>query len=116
MPLFNPAIPPQEAWKTPALLGNWDVFDTTHNTPGYWKDSMGVVHLRGLVKNGTFNTNLFLLPAGYRPAKREVLPAASWSGSAMVLGRLSVYATGEVIPVVGGAGWFSLDGATFRAT
>lgn len=116
MPLFNPAIPPQESWQNPALLGTWDVFDSSHNAPGYWKDSMGVVHLRGLVRNGTYNTALFTLPAGYRPVRREVLPAASWTGSAMTLGRLSVETNGNVIPMVGGAGWFSLDGSTFRAT
>lgn len=118
MPVFNPlAIPTQESWQTPTLLNSWQNWGTLFNDAGYWKDSYGVVHLRGVVRNGTMAANLFVLPVGYRPANRELFVAYSATQSSFTptLGRVDVLANGEVYMSSGGNGFFSLDGLTFRA-
>lgn len=37
-------------------------------TTAYYKDALGMVHVRILVKSGTNGTSIFTLPVGYRPA------------------------------------------------
>lgn len=104
--------PPDSAnWVTPTLAGTWVSYGAA-NTPGYFKDSEGVVHLRGLVKTGTINTTLFTLPAGYRPS-RTIVRATVSNGS--TLGRLDIRADGVVLPVTGSNVWYSLDNVTFTA-
>ncbi len=72
-----------------------------------------MVHLRGLVKGGAVgNKTIFVLPAGYRPAKRELHVVCT---NANVSGRTDIITDGRVVPVAGNAGWLSLDGITFRA-
>ena len=101
----------QQDWQTPTLLNNWVRHSTQYNAPGYFKDSMGVVHLRGLVKNGTAS-DIFRLPVGYRPARRELLPVCI---DPNIGGRVDVLTSGRVYRVSGASGWVSLDGITFRA-
>lgn len=100
------------------MLNYWLHWGAGSNEPGYWKDSFGVVHLRGLIRSGTIGQAAFILPAGYRPAAREVFPAISTAtgSSALVLSRCDVTLIGEVIPLSGGNAYFSLDGITFRAS
>ncbi len=108
-----------ESWQVVAstsFLNGWTNYDTAvHNSAAYWKDPMGVVHLRGVIMSGTFNTDatgqVFLLPAGFRPARHEVFAAASSS-----LGEARVYSTGYVHAVGGNNSYFSLDGMSFRAS
>jgi hypothetical protein len=57
----------QEAWQNltignPGLAVSW-------GQPAFFKDSQGIIHMRGCVKNNTGSTNPTIgpLPAGYRP-------------------------------------------------
>lgn len=61
---------PQSSWIAPTLLNGWVNFGGQYATAGYMKDSMGFVHLKGMIKSGTIaqGTTIFSLPAGYRPA------------------------------------------------
>lgn len=59
-----------EAWQTPALLNSWQQYDGTYNPPAYYKDGLGVVHLRGLVKR------LFTTPEPQPPAPPNLGPIA----------------------------------------
>ncbi len=102
----------QEAWQTPAFQNGWVNFSTSYNTAGYFKDSQGVVHLKGLVKSGKASTTIFTLPAGYRPAGRELHVVCT---SPDVSGRVDVYTDGQVHMNAGSVSWISLDGITFRA-
>lgn len=63
----------QEIPKTPSLLNGWSNADGYAAT-SYWCDSCGVVHIAGVISGGTAtaNTDLFVLPIGYRPASTEV--------------------------------------------
>ena len=65
----NYAKKAQEAWIAPTLLNGWVNSGGSYATAGYMKDSMGFVHIKGLVKDGvtTVTTSLFVLPVGYRP-------------------------------------------------
>lgn len=108
-----------EAWQSPTLLNGWVNYNTSSFNPaGYFKDSFGVVHLRGLIKDGsvTAGTVLFNLPAGYRPYRREVLPSLSYNSgsSTYLLTRIDVSTGGDVIFMAGSSSFLTLDGLTFR--
>ena len=103
----------QEGWKAFKPFANgWQNYSNTYNLAGYFKDSMGIVHLRGLVKRGTIKKHIFTLPAGYRPQRRELHVACTWSNAS---GRVDILTNGQVLPVAGSNKWISLDGITFRA-
>lgn len=101
----------QQAWQGVAFQNAWRNYANGYNDAGYFKDSMGIVHLRGLVAGGGINT-IFVLPAGYRPAFRQLFVCCT---NPNVAGRVDVTSAGEVTVVVGNSGWVSLDGLTFRA-
>lgn len=108
----------------------WENFDASHNGAAFYKDSTGVVHVRGVVKwiNNTGNTGtvrmacnhnnaIFTLPQGYRPAKREVLLSVGQNDAPI---RVTVDAFGGVYPCSQtrdwtGGDWMSIDGISFRA-
>jgi len=50
----------QEAWQTPSLENWWARYGTDRATPWYFKDSLWMVHLKGLVKSGS--SCIFTLP------------------------------------------------------
>ncbi len=110
------------------LWSNWDS-GFNHNSAAFYKDQFGVVHLKGLVKakDGSVgqcaavegDLTIFQLPAGYRPARREVHVAISNEQ----LGRVDIDSDGTVSAgvatpntVANAKGWLSLDGITFRPT
>jgi hypothetical protein len=102
----------------------WAYFGSPYNTPGYYKDALGVVHLKGLVKwaesfplSGSCNGwSFFQLPVGYRPAATEI--RASLKDDALM--RIDVAADGwvtfcDVNTSVDPGDWFLFDGISFRA-
>ena len=103
---------PGEPWIAAKLQNKWKRYSSTYNPPGYYKDNAGIVRLRGLVKEGAISKPIFTLPVGYRPQFRELQATQTHANT---IGRLDVLSNGQVIPVKGGPGWFSLDGVTFRA-
>ena len=91
-----------------------------YNTAGFYKDSLGVVHLKGSIKFDLASCNgcssiAFRLPEGYRPARSAVFdPASDRSGfDVFVLydGHFQVSGDGGF----SGTYHYSLDGITFRA-
>jgi hypothetical protein len=82
---------------------------TTTNRAAYARDAFGFVHLRGIVStcNGAGMT-IFKLPAGFRPAKLELLAGFGFSSASAVQvapgGRVKSYDPDLQ----------SLDGITFR--
>jgi len=102
----------QDDWVDPPLLSGWVNYSSEYNPAGYFRDKQGIVHLRGLVKNGAIVGTIFTLPGGYRPAHRELMIVMT---NPNVAGRCDIDANGNVIAMQGNAGWFSLDGITFRA-
>ena len=116
----------------------WGNFDGDHNSAAYLRDRFGFVHLKGVVDADDIPDTIgcaatlplfdadkliFNLPAGYRPAKREVFATITGDG----LGRVNVdgpqllqaLGPGAVsidspTTVAGAESWISLDGISFR--
>ena len=119
-PPFGPLLPLDTAC-------TWSHYE--HPLPTEWprvsfyKDPIGVVHLRGLAKmtqpDGNCNDEeadhtIFVLPTGYRPDGSVLFSTISDGQHS----RLDVKADGRVISSENYAGnpvWVSLDGLTFRA-
>lgn len=116
-----------EAWHVvgapgePEFLNSWASEPQAPNSPesvAFYKDQVGVVHLRGVARNGTLPT-VFKLPPGFRPAAERTLsfPASCTScgsgvGVVAIRGAGSGGAEGQVISAGDGT---SFDGITFRA-
>jgi len=100
-----------ETWIAPSLLNSWVNYGSTYNPTGYYKDSDNVVHLRGLLKDGTIgDVNAFILKEGYRPAYQHVFMTISNNA----VGRCDIYPSGNVFFRVGSNVYFSIDGINFR--
>jgi len=120
-------IEEQEAWHRvgqtgePAFQNSWSNYSagTSFSVAGFMKDSMGFVHLTGLVKGGATNGVIFTLPAGYRPdvskaSAEDRLLFGTISNSA--IGRVDVYENGNILSsTTNNNAWVALDGITFKA-
>jgi len=110
----------QETWKTPTFENLWaNDANNVHYDAGYYKDTLGIVHLRGNLKNlgGTnmgVDTKVFTLPAGYRPAKQYAFITAAYQGSSPVV-RIDVSSAGGVYVRTTYGSTIFLDGISFRA-
>lgn len=116
----------QEDWTAPDLLTGpsssvWVPVGTNVNPPGFFKDSSGIVRLRGQLKTntGTFTFNvsttsvLFRLPPGYRPQFIESFIVISANSLA---GVININPTDGSVTIAGGnSSVVSLDGVSFRA-
>lgn len=106
----------QEAWNTPTFQNSWVNFGSGFSAAAYKKDNMGTVHLKGVVKSGTVGTDIFTLPAGYRPAESRMFRTITNTGVGNdVIGRADIYGNGEVKHIQGGNTYFVLDGISFPA-
>lgn len=75
---------------------------------GFFKDSLGFVHLRGGVKNGTVGAvRVFRLPVGSRPEKTLIIQKPTY--------QINIYLDGSVEVVSGSNAAVFLDGITFMA-
>lgn len=93
----------------PTLINGWVNHSLTYNDAGYYKAG-GRVYIKGMVKNGTLSSPIFILPPGYRPAERELIVVIS-NGA---LGRLDIATDGSVIPHSQSSNaWFSMDNISF---
>jgi hypothetical protein len=101
----------------PAFTNGWGNHTgaTGSTFASYQKDAFGKVSVRGIIANGTANTVVFTLPAGYRPKGTQRFIALGYSGSAYVFCYVYVDATGAIYVVsVGGAGaWCDLSTVEF---
>lgn len=113
----------QESWHEvgsagePAFQSSWvNLGGGAWSTCAYYKDTMGEVHLKGVVANGQIHSTnpIFTLPAGYRPNQSLILSPCSYS-TQYLPSRLTIHATGEVCAEAGGNTFYCLDGVTFLA-
>lgn len=107
-----------EDWTSATLLNSWVTYDATIFYPAqYYKDRYGWVHLRGLIKNGTLNADLFTLPTGYKPTRRVVISA--FADNVRTAAIIINPSTGGVAAFTGtatGTAYLSLDGICFPAS
>lgn len=98
-------------WQTPTLLNSWLNYGNGYQNAGYYKDAFGIVHLRGLIWNGTVGAACFVLPVGYRPAARVLFSTQSNSAP----GRVDVESIGNVLVVSPSvSNWVTLENLSFR--
>lgn len=99
---------------SPAFENSWINFGSGWMDAGFWRDPLGFVHLRGLIKSGTVGSRAVRLPPGYRPTVgSETFPTIS-NGA---VGRVDVLTDGSVTPVSPSNNTYvSLSGITFRTT
>lgn len=100
----------QESWIAPTLLNSWVDFGGGYETAGYMIDTLGFVHLKGIVKSGTSVTAIFNLPLGYRPSERPIL--STYSNDAFAA--IDITTGGDVRLVTGSNASLSLSGISFR--
>lgn len=102
----------QQAWVAPTLQNSWVNYGGIYAAAGYYKDSLGIVRLRGLVKNGTVGgVAAFTLPVNYRPSADIILTVTSNNA----WGQVRVTSTGAVQMYQGSATWFSIENLSFKA-
>ena len=96
----------------PPFLNGWVIYGSGWDTPAFFKDAVGVVHLKGLMQSGTINVSAFQLPAGYRPAKGQIFAVMSNN----LVARLDVLADGSVMPGASASPvYVSINGISFLA-
>lgn len=110
---FNPRYASTN-WTSLTLDNGWVTYSSGYNAPAYYRDSDGFVHIRGMIRSGTVANDLVVatLPAGYRPARRELQNCYSNAG----IMRCDVDASGNIRIYPSTNSWFSLDNITFRAS
>lgn len=95
----------------PAFQNSWVNYGG-YNVAGFWRDSSGIVHLRGLIKLGTvgFGTPVFTLPVGFRPGQ-NILLGVHANGAE---GRMDIDTSGNVGIIAGSNGYVAIN-TCFRA-
>ncbi|PZR07082.1 MAG: hypothetical protein DI536_28925 [Archangium gephyra] len=101
----------QSPWVAPTFQNSFSNYSGTHQPCGYYKDSCGTVHLRGLIQRPAGALTLaaiFTLPSGFRSQKETLFTVFASGGYCYI----RVNANGTVDCSGGVAGWntyFSLD-------
>jgi hypothetical protein len=97
----------------PAFTNSWVNFGSNWAGAAFWRDPLGFIHLRGLVKSGVVGSSAFTLPPGFRPKVNETFPSIS-NGA---VGRVDVLTDGTVVPATPSTNTYvSLSGITFRTS
>jgi hypothetical protein len=106
------ALAADPTWIPLTFVGGWRDYSSAFFPAAYCK-VQGWVHLRGLVAAGIAGSTIATLPTGFRPSHRAFCVANSRGGSGDALGRIDIFATGEITHVAGGTSWIGLDGISF---
>jgi hypothetical protein len=108
----------QEDWIPIVLQNGWVPFNATGYPNGFYKNEMGEVKCRGMIRGGAADTLAFTLPEGYRPHSDQFFilyaDASQTSAPSPVIGRAGVKSNGQVL-VTGASNYVSLSNIVFRA-
>ncbi len=97
----------------PAFANSWVNFGSDWADAAFWRDPLGFVHIRGLIKSGVVGSAAFTLPPGFRPKVNEPFVAVS-NGA---IGRVDVLTDGTVVPASPSNNtWVALSGIHFRTS
>jgi hypothetical protein len=99
---------------TPTFQNAWVNFGSTYEPVSFYKDKEGIVHLQGLMKNGSTvaYSAIFVLPLGWRPAATQIFTV----NANHAFGEIEIRADGQV--QVGNAitnTLVSFSGVSFKA-
>lgn len=89
----------------PAFANSWVNYGSPYQDARFMKDATGVVHIQGLVKDGTIGDAFFTLPAGYRPD--DQIYFANLSNGA--LGSVEIHSDGTVVSTLGNNTYVSIS-------
>ena len=104
----------QEAWIPATIEDGWtNIRNPAYERVGYFKDSLGIVHLKGAVLGNGTTKIIFTLPPYYRPLLIEVYGAYNFQNDNTV--GVSISPDGQVKVVKEDSIMLSLAGITFRA-
>jgi hypothetical protein len=115
-----------EAWHEvgaagePAFQNGWNNLGTAVESAAFYKDQLGVVHLKGHVQGGNGGQGIFTLPSGYRPSKFEYFPSMSGASQTQWLGEPYIKIGPDGLVIASGTtgasadGFHTLNGITFR--
>ncbi|MDD5092240.1 MAG: hypothetical protein PHQ23_15170 [Candidatus Wallbacteria bacterium] len=102
----------QQPWQVPVLLNGWINYEGGYSTAAYFKDSLGLVHLKGVIKSGALSAAAFNLPPGCRPMETLGFCAFKSGGT----GKVNVTPAGDIyMDVTCSTDYTYLDGIIFRA-
>jgi hypothetical protein len=93
VPIDGRTILSGESWHTATLQNSWVNYGGGFANASYRKMPDGRIEIKGLVKNGTLNTSIFTLPAGYRPSESRIFTAVQGNNGVV---RLNVASGGDV--------------------
>ncbi len=100
------------AWTYAYLLNGWQNYGSPYQAAGYRLDGNNMVHLSGVLKDGTIETIFLELPINMRPAYTLRFPVASDADS---VGSITINRHGQVTAEAAcSVTLLSLDGITFR--
>jgi hypothetical protein len=79
-------IPWDASWAAPTLLNSWTDTGAPYQAARYAIQSPGIVQVQGVVTGGSLNTDIFVLPFGFRPESALTFTSANiLSGSVAVI-------------------------------
>lgn len=93
-------------WIYPTLINGWENYGSSFTPARYRMTPNRVVFIDGLVRYGTINTSVFILPTTHRPARRLINCSMDTGNAAPE--RLDILNDGGVRPVTGSNGWQTL--------
>ena len=99
--------------KKSAFRNGWHNVGSPFRPAGVCKDSLGFVHLEGVLGGGTADTTLFVLPKGYRPKFDKLFAVTGTNGGVPVLENIFMLQGGLVFARGAAHDAVGLDGVTF---
>jgi hypothetical protein len=120
----NPSLAPAEAFHVvgaagqPSFQNSWTNFGGGFAQASFYKDQIGIVHLKGVITGGTVGSTAFVLPTAYIPPENMAFAATAGTGTPKTVS-VNVFTNGNVFIFnngIGGADPVSLDGISFRVS
>lgn len=100
-----------ESWNAITLLNNWENYPGSFADASYFKDSLGIVHLQGLIADGDDGEYIGTLPVGYRPSYVMIFPVVKDATGDSA--ELRVDTNGNCLIRNSSSSWTSLNGVAF---
>jgi hypothetical protein len=100
----------QEGWSTPNITRGGYTPNWSGDSVGYFKDSMGFVHLKGSITAQNVTGEVFTLPVGYRPSNTQYFGNKSVGTTDLFI---AVQSNGVVNLTATGDGTFCMNGIYF---
>jgi len=102
----------QQSFIAPTLNAGYSNYNPGDSQAGYMKDSLGFVHLSGVLNCPTTSASAFTLPVGFRPGKDVGMIGTGFDSKGL---EVFIFTNGQVDTDATGSGFCGLDGIVFPA-